>query len=50
MSKRYNIVYQNSILHANLTPERCSEILEELSEYFYSDETFNPDDLRLEEI
>lgn len=48
MNLRYNILYQKKVIHENLTADQCSEILSEMIEHFYSEETLNPDDLELE--
>mgnify|MGYP001468749335 CR=1 FL=1 len=41
MSK-YSIVYQNNIMHKDLTAEECSEKMQDLSEKFYSGGSIDP--------
>jgi hypothetical protein len=48
--KLYNILYQGSKIHTNLTPEECCEILQDFSERYFSGEDINPKLIELEEI
>ena len=50
MKKLYNIVYKETILYENLTAEDCGEILQNLSESFYSGEDTDPNSIKVEEI
>ncbi len=40
--KYYSIVYQNNIMHKDLTIEECSEKMQDLSERFYSEGSIDP--------
>ena len=46
----YNILYKGRKIYKNLTPEECSEVLQDLSEQFFSDENIDPNLIELEEI
>jgi len=46
----YNILYKGRKIYMNLTPEECSEVLQDLSERFFSDEDIDPNLIELEEI
>ena len=52
----YNIKYKNDIIHHHLTIEEAADYLQDYADRFFStkDEedasTFNPQDLKLEEI
>ena len=46
----YNVLYKGRKIYTNLTAEECSEVLQDLSERFYSDETFDSNLIELEEI
>jgi hypothetical protein len=50
MNKLYNILYKGRKIYANLTMEDCSEILQDLSESFFSGELIDPELIELEEI
>lgn len=47
---RYNILYKGRKIYQNLCAEDCTEILQDFSERFYSNDDFNLIDLELEEI
>lgn len=47
---RYNVLYKGRKIYMNLTPEECSEVLQDFSERFYSDEDIDPNLIELEEI
>ena len=47
--KKYNILYKGRKIYMNLTAEECSEILQDLSESFFSGELINPELIELEE-
>jgi len=48
--KLFNILYDGNILHTDLTHEECVEVLQELSESFFSGEPIKPQLIQLEEI
>jgi hypothetical protein len=47
---RYNILYKGRKIYWNLTHEECTEILQELSEKFFSGDDIDPNLIELEEI
>ena len=47
---KYQILYQGKVIYTNLTAEDCSEILQDLSESFFSGELMNPEFIELKEI
>jgi hypothetical protein len=47
---RYNILYKGRKIYMNLSMEDCTEILQDLSESFFSGELINPELIELEEI
>ena len=47
---KYNVLYKGRKIYINLTPEECSEVLQDLSERFYSDEDIDPNLIEMEEI
>jgi len=46
----YNVLYKGRKIYMNLTPEECSEVLQDFAERFYSDEDVDPNLIELEEI
>jgi hypothetical protein len=48
--QKFNVLYKGRKIYMNLSMEDCTEILQEFSERFYSEEDFNPNDIELEEI
>jgi len=46
----FNILYKGSKIYQDLTHEECSEVLDELSSKYYTDEEFDIEQLDLEEI
>jgi hypothetical protein len=50
MEKQYNLLYKGRKIYTNLTTEDCSEILQDLSERFYSGEDIDPSLIEMEEI
>ena len=50
MEKLYNILYKGRKIYKDLSPEECTEILQELSESFYSGDDIDPNLIELEEI
>lgn len=50
MAQLYNLLYKGRAIYKNLTAEECSEVLQELSESYYSDENIDPNLIEMEEI
>jgi len=50
MEKFYNILYKGRKIHQNITAEECTDILQDLSEKFFSSEDIDPCLIELEEI
>jgi hypothetical protein len=50
MEKTYNLLYKGRKIYMNLSMEDCTEILQELSERYYSDEDIDPNLIEMEEI
>ena len=50
MNKLYNLLYKGRKIYQNLTPEDCSEVLQEISEQFCSGDDIDPNLIELEEI
>jgi len=48
--KTFNVLYKGRKIYTNLTPEECSEILQDFSERFFSGEDIDPNLIELEEI
>jgi broad-specificity NMP kinase len=48
--KKYNVLYKGRKIYKNLSAEECTEVLQELSEKFYSEEEFDITLIELEEI
>ena len=48
--KQYNVLYKGRKLYTNLSAEECTEVLQDLSEIFYSDNSIDPNLIELEEI
>ena len=48
--KLYNILYKGRKIYMNLTPEECTEIFQDFSESFFSEESFDLNLIELEEI
>jgi hypothetical protein len=48
--KKYNVLYKGRRIYTNLSAEECTEVLQELSEKFYSDEEFDITLIEMEEI
>jgi hypothetical protein len=46
----YNVLYKGRKIYMNLTPEECSEVLQDFSERYYSDEDIDVNLIELEEI
>ena len=47
---KFNVLYKGRKIYQNLSHEECSEVLMDLSETYYNDETFDVNELELEEI
>ena len=50
MEKRYNFLYNGRKLYTDLSAEECTEILQELSEDYFSEIDIDPNLIELEEI
>ena len=50
MERTYNLLYKGRKIYTNLTMEDCSEILQELSECYFSGEDIDPNLIEMEEI
>ena len=50
MTKHYDILYKGRRIYQNLTIEDCSEVLQDLSERYFSGEDIDPNLIELEEI
>jgi len=50
MDKKYNLLYNGRKLYMNLSAEECTEILQELSESYFSEIDVDPNLIELEEI
>ena len=48
--KQYNVLYKGRRIYTNLSAEECTEVLQDLSERFYSDEEFDITLIEMEEI
>ena len=46
----FNILYKGRKIYLNLSYEECTEVLDELSSKYYTDEEFDIEQLELEEI
>ena len=46
----YNVLYKGRKIYMNLSAEECTEILQDLSESYFSGETIEPELIELEEI
>jgi len=47
---RYNILYKGKIVYMDLSAEDCTEVLQDLSESFFSGELVDPEMIELQEI
>ena len=48
--KKFNILYKGRKIYSDLSAEDCTEILQDLSELFYSGDDIDPTLIELEEI
>jgi hypothetical protein len=47
---KYNVLYKGRKIYTDLSAEECTEVIQDLSERFYSDEDVDPNLIELEEI
>jgi len=50
MEKKYNLLYKGRKIYSNLSAEDCTEILQDLSEKYFSGEDIDPNLIEMEEI
>ena len=50
MEKTYNLLYKGRKIYTNLSMEDCTEILQDLSERYFSGEDIDPNLIEMEEI
>jgi len=50
MEKKYNLLYNGRKLYMNLSAEECTEVLQDLSESYFSENNIDPNLIELEEI
>ena len=50
MEKKYNLLYKGRKIYSNLSAEDCTEILQDLSEKYFSGEDVDPNLIEMEEI
>ena len=50
MSKLYNLLYKGHKIYQDLSHEECAEVLQDLSEKYFSGEDIDPNLIELEEI
>jgi len=50
MEKTYNLLYKGRKIYSNLSMEDCTEILQDLSERYFSGEDIDPNLIEMEEI
>ena len=48
--KKFNVLYKGRKIYKDLSAEECTEILQDLSESFYSGDDIDPNLIELEEI
>jgi hypothetical protein len=48
--KSYNLLYNGRKIYTNLSAEDCTEILQDLSEKYFSGDDINPSLIEMEEI
>jgi len=48
-SKTFDILYQGRRIYQSLSHEQCAEVLEEISQQYYEDQSFDANLLELEE-
>ena len=47
---KFNVLYKGRKIYSNLSHEECAEVLDEMSEKYYTDNQFDANLLELEEI
>jgi hypothetical protein len=47
---RYNLCYNGRVIYKDLSFDDCSDIIQDLSEQFYSGEDINPELIELEPL
>ena len=50
MEKKYNLLYNGRKIYTNLSIEECTEILQDLSESYFSGDNIDPNLIEMEEI
>jgi len=50
MENKYNLLYKGRKIYSNLSAEDCTEILQDLSEKYFSGEDIDPNLIEMEEI
>jgi hypothetical protein len=50
MEKNYNLLYNGRKIYTNLSAEECTEILQDLSESYFSGDNIDPNLIEMEEI
>jgi hypothetical protein len=48
--RRFNILYKGRKIYQDLSYEECAEVLESLSQEFYADQKYDPNEIEMEEI
>jgi hypothetical protein len=48
--KQFNVLYKGRKIYTNLSAEECTEVLQDLSERFFSGEDIDPNLIEMEEI
>jgi hypothetical protein len=48
--KQFNVLYKGRKIYTNLSTEECTEVLQDLSERFFSGEDIDPNLIEMEEI
>ncbi len=48
--KQYNVLYKGRKIYKDLSAEECTEVLQDLSERFFSGDDIDPNLIELEEI
>ena len=50
MEKKYNLLYKGRKIYTNLSAEDCTEILQDLSEKYFSGEDIDPNLIEMEDL
>ena len=48
--KKFNVLYKGRKIYSDLTHEQCTEVLQDLSERFFSGDNIDPNLIEMEEI